>query len=191
MKAIRAIGNTLLPLPMEARSRVLRWALDHVPDIKAEIIRDYERDRRRLSRTNRTIVPDNVPDTPPIMSRTMSRTRTKVSNNPKGLDYTPGFESFWSFYPKRVGKGEAFKAWTKSNCEVITEVVVQAVREQNGYLIREGGKFIPLPATWLNQKRWQDEPPKPSPFSDKTAGNAEALRRAAIRLKGGDPDAAP
>ena len=25
---------------------------------------------------------------------------------------------------------------------------------------REGGRFIPLPATWLNQRRWEDELPK-------------------------------
>ena len=32
-----------------------------------------------------------------------------------------------------------------------------------------GGQFIPYPATWLNQNRWEDELPKP------TAGNGKTV----------------
>ena len=86
-------------------------------------------------------------------------------------------------YPKRVGKGEAFKAWSKGNCETISEAVVKAVREQNGYLNREGGQFTPLPATWLNQRRWEDEPPKQAELHPRTATNLEAARKFVERGK--------
>ena len=124
----------------------------------------------------------------PINSEIQStvQKRTKVLSS---SEYSPGFCSFWSLYPKRVGKDKAYATWTTGHCEEISEAILKAVREQNGYLIREGGKFIPLPATWLNQGRWKDEPPKPTPFSEKTAGNIDSIRRAAIRLQGGDPDA--
>ena len=104
---------------------------------------------------------DDPPQNVTAKERDETQKRTKVSNNIHGLDYTPGFRSFWSVYPKRVGKGEAFKAWSKAKCEVISEVVVKAVREQLAYLDREGGKFTPLPATWLNQGRWGDSPELP------------------------------
>lgn len=48
--------------------------------------------------------------------------------------------------------------------------------------------FIPNPATWLNQRRWEDDPPGPSPLGQKTAGNVDALRRAAERIRGGPDD---
>mgnify|MGYP001573418495 FL=1 len=105
--------------------------------------------------------------------------------------YPEGFSEFWRLYPKRIGKGEAYRSWGKDGCEALTERITQALRAQTGYLMREGGRFVPNPATWLNQRRWEDDPPPASPLSPKTQANAEALRRAAIRLKGGDPDAAP
>jgi hypothetical protein len=34
--------------------------------------------------------------------------------------------------------------------------------------LREGGKYRPLPATWLRQHRWHDEPILPRPGDDLT-----------------------
>ena len=110
--------------------------------------------------------------------------RTKVSSSYESF---PGFCSFWSLYPRRIGKDAAFLSWKRSGCESISEVVVQAVREQLPYLVREGGQFRPLPATWLNQGRWKDEPynttsegtivrpaaPEPTPLTDEE--HAEVL----------------
>jgi len=75
------------------------------------------------------------------------------------LPPTGGFDRFWSEYPKKVGKGAARAAWSKVKAEPLTDQIITALHAQNGYLEREGGKFIPLPATWLNQHRWEDEPP--------------------------------
>ena len=84
---------------------------------------------------------------------------------------------FWKQYPKRVGKGEAEKSWRKSNCESNTEKILDALGKQHEFLMRDGGKFVPNPATWLNQKRWEDDPPAASMFSDKTRGNEDMMRR--------------
>ena len=84
---------------------------------------------------------------------------------------------FWKQYPKRVGKGEAEKSWRKSNCESNTETILDALQKQLEFLLRDGGKFVPNPATWLNQKRWEDDPPAASMFSDKTRGNEDMMRR--------------
>jgi hypothetical protein len=38
--------------------------------------------------------------------------------------------------------------------------------------LREGGRFIPNPATWLNQERWGDEPdPEVPQLSDRNLAN--------------------
>lgn len=70
---------------------------------------------------------------------------------------TNGFDKFWSEYPKKVGKAVAEKSWYKVNpplTEVLTAIDVQKTTDQ---WTKDKGKFIPNPATWINQKRWEDE----------------------------------
>jgi hypothetical protein len=70
------------------------------------------------------------------------------------------FNEFWTRYPKKIGKGAAQAAWQKANpqnglVETILEQVEKA--KQTAQWSQENGKFIPHPATWLNQKRWEDD----------------------------------
>jgi hypothetical protein len=70
------------------------------------------------------------------------------------------FEKFWKAYPKRKSRGQAEKAWIKiSPNEQLTETILESVQraKTSADWIRDGGKFIPHPATWLNAKGWQDE----------------------------------
>lgn len=70
------------------------------------------------------------------------------------------FAAFWVAYPRKVGKDAAWRSWQKRRPNVeLSEGIMRALTAQAGYLAREGGKYIPNPATWLNQGRWQDEPP--------------------------------
>lgn len=77
---------------------------------------------------------------------------------PSGADVR--FDRFWSAYPKKVGKDAARKAFDKRKPsdvlvgQMLAAIAVQAASE--GWQ-RDGGQFIPNPATWLNQGRWQDE----------------------------------
>jgi len=72
-----------------------------------------------------------------------------------------GFNEFWAACPRKVGKGSAEKAWRKiAPDEALTMQIVKAMTEQRTceQWTRDGGKFIPHPATWLNRKGWLDEP---------------------------------
>ena len=71
-------------------------------------------------------------------------------------EYSPGFESFWQEYPRKVGKREAYRAFRKVREPLA--VLLDAVREQkqSEMWTKENGRFIPNPATWLNQGRWED-----------------------------------
>jgi len=70
------------------------------------------------------------------------------------------FEMFWKAYPRKIGKLAALKAWEKSKERPAVDVVVAAVEKQKAseQWLKEGGQFIPHPATWLNQGRWSEEP---------------------------------
>ena len=68
------------------------------------------------------------------------------------------FEEFWSKYPRKVAKRAAQKAWNKlSPSEQMS--AVEALEAHNRYyrVKGTGQDFIPHPATWLNQGRWEDE----------------------------------
>lgn len=70
------------------------------------------------------------------------------------------FAEFWQAYPKKVGKGAAEKAFVKLKPgNALLKAMLSAVeaQKQSAQWQREGGQYIPNPATWLNQRRWEDE----------------------------------
>lgn len=71
-----------------------------------------------------------------------------------------GFDRFWEAYPKKIGKGAARKAWVKIRSpSSLLQVMLDAIEKQKqcDQWQKENGKYIPNPATWLNQTRWEDE----------------------------------
>ena len=71
-----------------------------------------------------------------------------------------GFEDFWELYPRKVGKGSALKAWIKVKADSFAGRIFSALEWQvhQEQWTKDGGQFIPHPATWLNQARWDDKP---------------------------------
>lgn len=73
------------------------------------------------------------------------------------------FSIFYGLYPRKAGKAAAEKAWLKIKPdEILLGVMMAALqwqREQDGWK-KDKGKFIPLPGSWLNGRRWEDEQPQ-------------------------------
>ena len=70
------------------------------------------------------------------------------------------FSIFWASYPKKVGKGAAEKSWKKIRpTKDLLEKMLNAIEtaKQSMQWNKDNGQYIPNPATWLNQKRWEDE----------------------------------
>jgi uncharacterized protein YdaU (DUF1376 family) len=69
------------------------------------------------------------------------------------------FDRFWVVYPRKVGKAEAEKVWTKVNPDdALTDTIIAAVVVQaRGW---DDPKFIPHARTWLFGRRWEDAAPK-------------------------------
>mgnify|MGYP001596702048 CR=1 FL=1 len=171
-KVTARVLTLLEALPPDARRRIAR----HVFEAFGGPLTPVEKMQRHRAAALPNPLPNPLPNGNDIGNE-IGNARTKVSNNPKGLDYTPGFCGFWSVYPRRIGKGAAFLSWKRSGCEVVSEVMVQAVREQLPYLVREGGKFTPLPATWLNQRRWEDSPTLPKSQAQQLWDEAQEEKR--------------
>jgi uncharacterized protein YdaU (DUF1376 family) len=88
------------------------------------------------------------------------------------------FARFWASYPNKKGKDDAKKAWDKRHpSETLTDLIVAAVEQQKTWpeWTKEGGRFIPHPATWLNRGSWEDEPSRQTTaVSDTTQANLRA-----------------
>jgi hypothetical protein len=71
-----------------------------------------------------------------------------------------GFDEFWSAYPRKVGKPSALKAWKRIK-PVDHEPVAAGVSRWADYwqASRTRLEHIPHPATWLNDRRWENQPP--------------------------------
>jgi hypothetical protein len=93
------------------------------------------------------------PTTEPTLDRTSLREPT-INN-----DRDEVFEQFWSAYPRKVAKPAARKAWRQvdpSDYPAIAENIRQRL-ELRQWRPESDKRFIPHPATYLNQRRWQDD----------------------------------
>ncbi|MBQ9911951.1 MAG: hypothetical protein IJM49_02870 [Firmicutes bacterium] len=148
--------------------------------VKSQPFRDYI--SALLNRDTPSIDPLQTPYRPPIDPRETSVTVTvtdsvtdtetvsdSFNSNNKEVgkaseerrqdteEYGPDFEIFWNEYPRKVGKKEAYRAFRKVREPL--SVLLDAVRlqKESEMWAKENGRFIPNPATWLNQGRWEDQ----------------------------------
>lgn len=67
------------------------------------------------------------------------------------------FDAFWAVYPRKVGKDAARKAWLSARKRAGLDEIVEGLRRFVSVTAGADPQFVPHPATWLNQGRWQDD----------------------------------
>jgi len=73
-----------------------------------------------------------------------------------------GFDAWYKLYPRKVARAAAERAWAKAVKKVEAEKIVAGLEHQLSALKAKDKEYIPHPATWLNQERWDDEVCSPS-----------------------------
>jgi hypothetical protein len=91
-------------------------------------------------------------------------------------EYSDDFLKFWSIYPSKTGKGAAYKSWKKLKPN-IDKVVLSLEWQIKSQKWKEG--FIPNPQTYINQRRWDDEPDNKLIDISASRGAARSLEIAA------------
>lgn len=74
------------------------------------------------------------------------------------------FEKFYAAYPVKKSRGRAEKAWhkLKPNEQLLATMLAAIERAKTSVeWAKDGGQFIPHPASWLNAKGWKDEYKQP------------------------------
>jgi hypothetical protein len=70
------------------------------------------------------------------------------------------FDTFWKAYPKKDAKKDAAAAFAKLNPDAETLALMLAAiatKAASFDWTKEGGKYVPLPASWIRAERWTDE----------------------------------
>ena len=100
----------------------------------------------------------NLPQTAATCGLNPIQSESNPNPNPNPTRAS-AFDTFWAAYPRKVGKGDARKAFGK--VKVPVEMLIAAVekQKQSNDWLKDGGRYIPNPSTWLNQGRWEDDLP--------------------------------
>ena len=86
--------------------------------------------------------------------------KPKRNIKPAATDLLDGFDQFYRSYPRRQNRPKAESAWKKLKPDAgLRETLLAALANHclRPDWIKDGGQYIPLPATWLNGRCWEDE----------------------------------
>ena len=106
------------------------------------------------------------PEKPNETLKAKDKEKEKINNKVSKETYMREFDVFWAAYPRHTGKQDAYKAFVKLKPdEALMQAILSGIerQKQSAQWTKDGGQFIPHPATWLNGCRWEDELPKNVP----------------------------
>lgn len=125
---------------------------------KRQFISDNSTERVRKYRKNKDNGNVSVTDLKRDCNAPDTETETdKVKTLAQNAD---AFAVFWAAYPKKKSKGAAEKVWNRKRLgNGSFDLVMDGLKRAKGSddWLKDGGTFIPYPATWLNARGWEDE----------------------------------
>lgn len=88
------------------------------------------------------------------------------------------FDAFWNAYPRKMGKPAALKAWKSVDGNRCAKTIAAGLARWVDYWTwRNEPEYVPHPATWLNQRRWEDDtPPRTRRNGSAKASTMDKLR---------------
>jgi hypothetical protein len=149
--------------------------------VKDEEARRQWRERQQRHRVSGEPVSRDVTPTvtPTVTAMSRPSSSSSSSSNLKSLNPCPnpsgsdegGFIAFWSLYPKKEAKQAAVKAWRKVKADELPTIMAGLRKAiQTEQWRKDDGQFVPLPASWLNGRRWTDELTKTGDRQNRATG---------------------
>jgi hypothetical protein len=105
----------------------------------------------------------NVTETPPDTDTDTDTDKPPLNTPPRKpknrVEYTTDFQTFWDVYPEKTGKGKAYEEWVKIRMsESLFSEIIDSVNKHIEHSQKWQNGYIPNPATFLHQRRWEDQP---------------------------------
>ena len=142
--------------------------IDRLEKLEKYEQQNRDRQKRKRERDKQLRITDNtLKDSKDIKDiKDIKVTLRNVTNNV--TEYPVDFLWFWGEYPKKKSKGAAFKAWQKINPDdLLVSTIIGSVEQhkETKDWQKDNGQFIPYPASYLNQRMWEDEIESNDPFA--------------------------
>jgi hypothetical protein len=133
-------------IPEDANFLKSKLGLDKPPDLKALINSGFLLPEQGASNP----IADGLQDASKLH---LEKRREETEKNERA------FTEFWSSYPRKVAKHDALKAWKSlslHNGEVESLLGALEAAKSSDQWRKDNGQFIPHPAKWLRQRRFED-----------------------------------
>jgi biotin operon repressor len=99
---------------------------------------------------------DNPTQDNPLLKKTITK-KNNLKNNER-IYSDSEFDSFWSYYPKKVDKGAALRAFKRAVKKQDADSVIAGAKAYAEDPNLPEKQFIKNPATWLNAEAWNNGP---------------------------------
>jgi hypothetical protein len=121
---------------------------------------DYHSENATLTQSDATFMQPSC-NTHEVLTPELSRveqSRDMYNEVVQKSVYSDDFETFWTAYPRKQQKGDAFKAWeTLRKKKQLPELSVLVDAAKVYGLSQPDSKFQKLPAGWLRAAAWDDQ----------------------------------
>ena len=116
----------------------------------------------------------------PITNNQLPITNNHASH---GVDVDAAWGEFWDEYPKHSCEAAARIAFAKAMKFVSPERLMAALRswKASDQWTKESGRFVPLPANWLDRHGWEENPPRRRDGVAQHGDELTSVERAAVQ----------
>ena len=146
---------TLIELWLLASEK--KGTLPSVDEISYRLRKDKSFINKQLDQLATFVLRDDA-DTLPIRLPRVRVEKEIEKKIEKEIEVDNGFELFWNNYPRKTNKHKAELAWIKNRPNIDLVLKTLKWQKESKDWFADNGKFIPYPTTWINAKRWLDEP---------------------------------
>ena len=97
--------------------------------------------------------------------QTESKKENEIENEIENKCYAceEGFASFWDAYPRKEGRQKALEAFAAVDAPLDLLLSAIDAQKKSKQWQKDDGAFIPMPANWLKDRRWEDAPASAAP----------------------------
>lgn len=151
-RQVRREREDLTSTERKATSRAKKNNIKPIHTIGNHVTPSHTIDNQKTPRVEESREEENKTEptalSPSISKSQESETETELA-----------FVQFWFIFPKKVAKPAAFKAFKAQKAVGKIALILSDVakRSKTEAWLKNGGEYIPNPATYLNGRRWEDE----------------------------------
>jgi DNA-binding PadR family transcriptional regulator len=89
-----------------------------------------------------------------VMSATAEPKENPRNDSPPFTQYSADFETFWTAYPRKIGKQAAHREWKR--CKVDLPTALKAIEQQRKAGMFKEQQYIIYPERWIKNGRWEE-----------------------------------